>query len=537
MYRVLVVDDEPYVRKGIIHAIKWKNHGLELVGEAEDGIEALDLIHQLKPDILITDMRMPDMDGIGLIKEINVKMPGIKVIVISAYSDFEYTREAIKNNVFDYVLKPIKKDELNNVLFNCINDIDKMTSDVSGSTMKEKTEVLVEKYVLNLSAETEKGSENYETVKNFLKFPDICCCVCKIDQIHEVEKTNSGDKVFELLKESIEKRMDVLQGQYIVFLNRPYKEVIMVISIVRGHKTELKSNLKGICGFIKRNCGFSVSIGIGEQAENPYALYTSYNQAIKVLKMKNLAALEVVADFSDVKSDRTTETIYSSYHENRLLGSIKTGDEKTARKYFDCLLNEFASSEMTAYIMQKNMVILLGSIEKMLNGSGTSMDKECEKSSIAYVDEIMGTFSLDEVREIFYGMIAMLSGSYNLKNKKGGKKVIDEVIKNVENNYFKPVSIYDYAKQYFLNPDYLGRIFKNATGKNFNDFLAETRINKAKSILSNNEYKHYYEVANSVGYDDYSYFCKVFKMFTGMTPGEYKEDCLKNKVGLFNTNR
>jgi len=531
MYRVLVVDDEPYVRKGITNAIKWKNLGLELVGEAEDGMEALDLIPQLNPDIVVTDMRMPDMDGIGLLKEINAKFQNIKVVVISAYSDFEYTREAIKNNVFDYVLKPIKKDELNNVLFNCRNQMEKSVDAFDNIFGKKgKVEVLVEKFVLNLSAEESKSGEDYETVKSFLSFPDICCCVCKIDQMSETVKSKQADTVMEITKENIEKRLESQKGQHMIFLNRPYKEVILVFSADNGHRfdrDELKSVLKGICGYMKRNCGFSVSVGIGEPAKNPYELYTSYNQALKVLKMKSLTALEVVADLSEVKSDRTTATLYSSYNENRLLSSMKAGSEAESLKYFDLLLDEFNSSEMTAYTLQKNMVILLGSIEKTLSSSGTSMEYECKKSSITYANEIMGIFSLEEVRGIFHGMISLLSGSYNLKNKKGGKKVIEEIVKNVKSNYFKQVSIYDFAEQYFLNPDYLGRIFKNTTSKNFNDFLAETRIDKAKTILKNKEYKHYYEVANSVGYDDYSYFCKIFKMFTGMTPGEYKEYCSK----------
>src|SRR5688572_9234976 len=111
MRKVLIVDDEKWVRKGLIQSIAWDRFGLELAGEAADGREGYELARRIRPDILFLDMRMPGVDGKELIGMLNRDMPGMITIVVSGYSDFEYTKEAIRNKAFEYLLKPVKKDE------------------------------------------------------------------------------------------------------------------------------------------------------------------------------------------------------------------------------------------------------------------------------------------------------------------------------------------------------------------------------------------------------------------------------------------
>ena len=125
MYRVIIVDDEPVIRRGLRETIEWDALGLEVAGEAADGKEALKLIREIRPEILITDIRMPEMDGIELIREIKKLDLNIKITILSGYSDYDYLKAAIRLGVDNYLLKPIDNDELIANLTNAVNEIEK----------------------------------------------------------------------------------------------------------------------------------------------------------------------------------------------------------------------------------------------------------------------------------------------------------------------------------------------------------------------------------------------------------------------------
>lgn len=124
MYKVLIIDDEPWSRKVVIELVEWEKFGLELVGEAEDGDQGLELIRELKPDIVITDMRMPGVEGVELLREIKEQFPKLKIIVMSGYDDFVYLKQAIRSRAMEYLLKPINPEELSNSLSQCVKELE-----------------------------------------------------------------------------------------------------------------------------------------------------------------------------------------------------------------------------------------------------------------------------------------------------------------------------------------------------------------------------------------------------------------------------
>ena len=125
LYRIILVDDEEEVRKGIIKKINWETLGFEVVGDAENGQDALEKIEQLEPDVIMTDIRMPYMDGLELIAKIRQKYPSMKVLIFSGYDDFEYAQQAIKLNVTEYILKPVNVEELTEILTRVRENLDK----------------------------------------------------------------------------------------------------------------------------------------------------------------------------------------------------------------------------------------------------------------------------------------------------------------------------------------------------------------------------------------------------------------------------
>ncbi len=526
MYKALVVDDEVFIRKGIINAIQWSNLGLELVGEAEDGYEAIEKAEILRPDIVVMDMRMPGMDGIGLIQALKNKIPAIKLIVISAYSDFEYTRWAIINKAFDYLLKPVKKEELNNILEKCIAEIndDKKKSEESKIIKDTSTEIVVKQLLFDEISKVEEYDKNLSFINERLQFPHVICAVSKMDDITEARSVYKDTDFFGLIKETMEEELKKITGdKQIVIINKAEAEVVSLFSLKDNKDNQVISILQNIINKIKDKKGFNVSTGAGEFIASPEELCNNYRQVIRVLKTKDLSQRGRVLYRQNAQREEVLETGFISYSSKLLINSIRSGDKEKSIKIFKNIIKQLLVNNVTVYLLHKSMVNVLGEIEKELNAMNTAIDIECGKNSIIYVKDIMSTYSTCEIEELFGPVINRSCDFFAAKCKKGGKKIVEEVIKSINNNYAEPISIFSYAKQYYLNPDYLGRVFKNVTGKSFVDYLTNIRIEKAKELIDKGICTHYYEVASCVGYDDYSYFCKVFKIVTGLTPGEFKD--------------
>lgn len=532
MYKVLVVDDEVYIRKGIINAIQWSSLDLELVGEAEDGIEAIEKAEILKPEIIIMDMRMPGMDGIGLIQALKSRLPSIKLIVISAYSDFEYTREAIVNKVFDYLLKPVKKDQLNDVLSNCITEIndEKQKNERKKLLNETNIETIVKSFIFDEANGLQDIEKTFALINDRLHFPGILCVVSKIDNIGLAKAIFKESDILTIVKDYVEYALKQIVGDnQIVLINRVDYEVIALFHLSSSENDKIKSTLQNIIKSIYTLKGFSISMGFSDVVKSPNELCSNYKQAVRIVKTKELSLQGKVLSKSDIENANNLGNGFASYNSKLLVSSIKVGDREKSLSIFKKLLSEFLIRKFTVYLLHKNMIILLGDIEKELNVLNTTIDIECGKSSIAYVKDIMGTFGTCEIEDLFETIIYKLCDFFASKCKKGSKKIVDEIIKSMYNEYSDQISIFGYAKQYYINPDYLGRVFKNVTGKSFVDFLTGIRINKAKELIAKDICTHYYEVAACIGYDDYSYFSKVFKIVTGLTPSEYKDKCLSEE--------
>lgn len=531
MYKLMVVDDEINIRKGIINAIQWEALGLELAGEAGDGNEALSMIAVHMPDIVLMDMRMPGMDGIGLIHALKEQYPLIRFIIISAYSDFDYTREAIVNKAFDYLLKPIKKDELNRILSNCINELEKdnalFVSKNITTNAANTVESLIPGFILGTQNDSGIVEKCIEYLKSLFSFPGVYCCVIKIDSIYFARKLLDKSDVLDIAKGDIE-GFFTGYGRVFMFLNRQINEIVALFC-PPSYDKKIAAFLGEMTNGLKKLRGFTISIGIGEMAKTPDGLHSSYKQASRAVTLKNIKSSSQVIIYNKNQNDKKTESVTPSYNGELILNTIKGGNTEKSLDLLDKLVGDMAAGNFTVHSLHKNMVILLGDIDKELYNNGTSIEIECGRSSLQIVNDIIGAYSPEEVGDVFRPVVSKISLFFYMRNKKGGKKIVDEIIKNIQLDYSKQISLYGYAKQYYLNPDYLGRVFKNETGKSFVDFLTEVRIKRAMELIKDELCVHYYEVASSVGYDDYSYFCKVFKLVTGQTPGEFKDSVTSQK--------
>jgi two-component system response regulator YesN len=406
MYKLLLVDDEPTVRKGMLSCINWEKHGLEIAGEAGNGAAALAKALIIKPHIILTDIRMPVMDGIELSYKIREKMPNCRIIIMSGYDEFEYARKLMHIGITEYLLKPVVEEKLVDSIVKLIREIE-----------YEERQKSYKKYLSNLLV------ENLPLLKSeFMK---------------------------KLLCRAFPNNDDILRRAKV--LNLPLtseaREFVIVVAALDGYSIHEERTMPGKYESAKA----SVSNTIEERINKYTTGFVSYGN------LEYITCLVCIGR----DTDSSIELICNDF--------VHTVKER-------CGIS-------------------------ILTGSG---------EPVQHLMGIQGSY--DSAVEALRGRL-----------HQGKRNFIKIVLKYVEENYDRDISLSEAARVAFITPNYLSRIFKEEMDINFIDWLNHLRVDKAKDLLMRTNLKTY-EVAEKVGYRDYKYFSMVFKKITGSPPKEFKQD-------------
>ncbi|TDF89809.1 response regulator [Paenibacillus piri] len=526
MYKVVVVDDEMWIRQGIINAICWEEHGLVLAGEAEDGDDALDIVEKNPPDIALIDMNMPGTDGVGLIRKLKLLSPDTFIIIISGYSNFEYTKEAILSRVFDYVLKPLNKDELNAILHRCTKELElqrlrKMEDGLRNELLEVNHERLIEPLIRKSAQIHYSGYKESDFYQEFGTYQSYFACVVIIDDTPTAVQEYGGKEHALLQARSMVSGKLVGLGVGCIGMVDPEKAECVLVVFGNDLEPKLLINaLKQSLNWCEKEFPVSVSIGVGEQMKSPLELHQSYKQAVQAIRMKKAASRYSI--LVHIEGSQEQSVLYSTQLEHVLLSAIQAGNREQALEAFRKLLDHLLAAEPTIYSLQRNLVILLGETDKILSEVGVNLEQIRVHGNISLVETIRCSYNMEELKLWFNSLIEQSIESVQKKNRKGMKNIIEDIVQHVREGYFKSLSIDDYARKYNLNSNYLRRVFKSETGKTFLDVLTEIRIVKAKELLRDSDMK-IHEVGQYIGYEDYRNFYLVFKKVTGKSPGEFKK--------------
>lgn len=538
MIKVLIVDDEVLVRIGIKSCIKWENSGFEIVGEAENGIEALELAEIYKPDLVLTDIRMPKMDGLEFLRHLKEKQPDVKTIILSCYNEFSYVREAMKLGALDYVLKlSMQPEELLEILNRIKGVIDK--------EKKQYSEV----YLLR-----QKANSNIKTIKeDFIK--------------NALAGNIKNESEFYLNIHELEFKIDFSSYMVIHISIEDYR----FIASTRWENDEqsLNSSVSTVISNILTKYGESEVIQY--EGSNFYVILSptgNFDQGNTCDAVLQLAEniVEMITTYLNMKvslgissSGRTLEELNKKVMEAQLANSygfyLKKKNISFYNEYikFDSnTLPDFSSVEpdllhaLDVVDKEKIKVCIAWIFQKIIEDKNVYPDKFIKKlTEILYLfsrrlNAIEGTMDeiIDEYETGPYERVGMFLNIYNLeewfdkfidryseyvklKQKKKTKEEIIKIKNYVLTNYTGKFSISICARICNMSEKYFSYVFKKETGENFTNYVNKVRIEKAKELIKNQNMV-IFEVANKVGYENDKYFIKLFRKIVGMTPGEYK---------------
>jgi two-component system response regulator YesN len=536
VYKVLIADDEVKVVQLIKTLIKWDMLKLELVGIAHDGIEAMDKINSLKPDIVITDIRMPGCDGLELIKKTKALYPQTDFIIISGYQHFDYAHNAIKYGVKDYLLKPLNEDEINRTLSAIVEkyDHEKKTANQMGQIVKrhhkdrdtirqefaKKTfEHFEETIALNdLEQLKEKYFYNFnrDMFQLLLLKPDI-----KYDENNE-----------ELLRLLIEKSQKILQknlNKYIA--DSMTSNRIDRIYVLFNFDYDQRQNIK------------KALITSIEEITSLRDIFKSIN--VPIALSEEVTSLEKVVDLKDRVDTRLYDKLLSST--NRLIESdMVVASENNCLFYWDEALKNALTQEIRELDFEGYSQILSHWTARITTVSDISGQGYCllAKELVNLTIEVMLRFQLVEedllknhkLSPVALGMsrsvaqlMDMVLEHVSLFFQRGldlrkdrSRQPIDQVVSYLEEHFHEGISLEQMSKMVGFNPSYFSTLFKKEMGQNFLEYLTTLRIDHARQALSDQS-KSIVAVAEECGYGDTKHFSKQFKKQTGLTPAKYRK--------------
>lgn len=489
--RVVIVDDEVLIRQGIKHYLDWEQEGFTIVGEASNGEEALQLIEETSPHIVITDVVMPIMDGLQLTEKIKESYEEIAVIILSSFSDFDYVRSTFQNGVADYILKPkLDAKELLRALKQAVQRIPNFEA-----IGRSKRETSIEDSIQSI-LETGESMGTLSLIESHF-------CLIGVNA-----KGNIDDRL-----------LNVLTGYKYYEIGSAKKDWrTYFINLAEADFKDLLQQLKKIAEASKKE-DYKTILVVGSLLEDLALLKSSYEAEFQPIKNLQFYFPEKTfltwLDLVGLSEDS------ASFDLNYFSNSFKRQDFIGAFDYLDEYIQKCATqitlSEQEFKSKVENMIF---NITILLDNLAFQDSLHDEK--YAYFQLVNEAENVKEVFEhlnVFKERVRTVISSQQIEPVQTNMK---KMLAYIDQFYDESISLKVLANHFHFNPSYLSTYFRNHYGMGLNEYLTQVRIEKAKEHLRN--YKvPISEVGHLVGYPDHSYFCKVFKKVTGMSPSKYRK--------------
>jgi two-component system, response regulator YesN len=515
--KALIVDDEKHVREGLLLLAEWEKYGIDTILEAEDGEEAIKLINEYHPEIIFTDMRMPKRDGINLLKWIHSSNLNSKTIVVSGYDDFEYLRNAIYYKSFDYLLKPIDPEILNETLERAVTEwqdqaLFRKSQVEDNKVINEVKQLYWDRLFSSLLHKSQISQVDIEKIEkqfsvNIHQKPLIAAVIQVKTMIDNVFQGDSDLCFFSLNNICNEFLSRDHSGVCFRNLNKK-SELVIVFWNHRNISILLNQIHSSIFQFTKVRC----TIALGEPASH---LKVAYESAHQVFKKHNLVEKKKIVTPKDIIS---RHSMYLLDYSQEFIWAIKSGSPEQ----MDSILHRiFSSLEATHCITPEQIHDWETQFEYLRQNVIKEYEMEIQLYRGLDYWETDGTFSFkkfkEEKRKEFQDLIKTLM-SMKYQKEKSSIHLIEAYLRQ---NYQEDIHLQKIADRFFLSKEYISRKFKQEYNETITDYLTKIRMEKAKELLENPHLK-IYEIAYNVGYQNEKYFSKVFKKIVGLTPNEYR---------------
>ncbi len=520
MYKILIVDDEQLLRQGFIYMTDWYAMGYKIIGEASNGVEALEIIKTDRPDIVVTDVRMPVMDGIELTRLIKESYPDIEIIILSSYSDFGYVKETLKLGSYDYILKQkMKSKDLLDVLENLKCRIDKakaINADNCAYDLYKEVEFFYKSLCTDKNLDSRFITESIEKFQIPLLEYNLRIVIIDFESISDgiSLKLQEQDDLNLLIQNIFSSNLSNVENLYSFKLLQ--NSIVFIFNFDTRDEVTLKYPLACAQKIITQKYPVNLVILVT-------TLFEGYKNIVK--NMEKLLHLRAYTFYSGKNAimfaddfQHTTSTLdYNIQQLDKQISILDFRDIIT--KVSDLVIQHCNSLQyIEPYSLKKSFILLYHHIIIKITERGYDLSFIDQKKFEFFI-RIEETENLEDLLSVFSDILDIIY-NYIKSEQMNYSNVIREIIKYLQENYNRDISLSSLAKQFHMNKNYLCEYFKQQTGKNFIDYLLNIRIDKSKELLLLPDH-HINDICYDVGFSNPSYFTKVFKSIIGITPSEY----------------
>lgn len=539
MLRMIVADDDYLARDQMRNIVNWEDYGIEVIAEACDGEEALELCLSLQPDILLTDIRMPLMDGLDVAVRLREQGRDLYIIISSGVQDFNYARTALSAGVEDYILKPIKIEEFRETITKVVTGIQREKNKDSKlqelkQQLKENMTVVREKFLRSLISDKYTDEQAIWSKLQYFELPlipadSMMAAVLQIDEWDGTVWKNTEEDL-QLLHFSIANILDEIMNNHKAGISFHNTENEHVILFSRCYTTESKYTVvcEEIVSCINKFLSTAVSIGIGRPVGGIRQISISYKDAVAAVQYKFYTGKNSIVNITDISRFDDIPPLqdkleYSNLYEleSRLIGYMKLGDSGRVEECMKTLFSHLAADKKhpVDYI-QSVCVEAVFAASRALHELDEDIDKVVA-NRLVIMDSIYKITNIMDLEQYLLSIFMTMAAYFSKKHDQKNLRIAGKIKEIIHRRYREGITVQKIAEDIYLTPNYISLIFKQETGETITEYITRIRMEAAMELLKTTDFK-VMEIAEMVGFENSYYFSTVFKKHTGIHPNKYR---------------
>lgn len=529
-YKVMLVDDEQAVRDAIARKLEWEEIGFQVVAMAENGEDALEKAETFAPDVVMTDISMPFMDGLTFCRKLKEQMPWTRIIIFSGYDEFEYAKEAIKLEVEEYILKPIDSDELQQIFLRLKQSLDeeldrRRNADRLKRYYQESLPVLKDQFLIGLleGRISDHGLMKYYIDEYGLALESAFYMVGVIQMKMGQEETDSDSS---LLSFSLKQIVDEELNQKIDFYSVNYMGTIVVIALLNDAAAAQRfvTMMNRNCKLARKMLGKDTSAGVGKLYDQLRHVCDSYKEAKEAMAYRIFLEPNQAVSILDVEPENPSMV----FHKDDLIRDIVREIKIGTREKLESDIQLFTESLKETTITRGQLQLLLAELQIELMKLGRSYQLDATVSGILLGknlwDELERFVSMNELEQWLLEQCLCIRSAIRQERTSMTKVLTDKALAYVAENYADSgLSIDRICSHLGVSEAYFYSIFKKEMGMSFVAYLTKIRMEQAVYLLNTTQEKSYV-IAGMVGYEEPNYFSYVFKKYYGSSPSKYRKN-------------
>lgn len=530
MYTLLIADDEQLERQALQFIVEKNCPELQIIAETGDGKSAVAISLEQKPDIVLMDIRMPELNGLEAARAIKAALPDTIIVMLTAFDEFNYAKEALSLGAAEYLLKPLRpKDLLDTLRLAVEKVVERKRKQQEEAEIRKNLEqampFIKNSFIHDVVSGKVTDLNNFRDRAGFLgiRADSGVILVANIDNFKQLTR-RASELEKQIVKQRVYQQVCEIAGKDVLVVPFGGDEIILYIGYegesereqVEGQVRDMAARIRD--GIIK--LGISITVGIGRYYTDPLQIHKSYLEAVSAQQQKFYIGDNQVIHIDDVPHLNVAPFRYPFKYERNLLDKVRCGERQQAKEILKELLQEVFAAKVSIETVKACVLELLIVLSRAAVEGGANLEK-LTLLNFNCINHLIYCSDREEVHRWLLNSLDQFMDNMLENRSSMNVRLINKACAYITENFHKSISLDEVAHIVHLSPYYFSRIFKAEKGCNFVEFLTKVRIDKAKLMLQDPE-QTVIRVAAESGYQDASYFCRVFRQEVGVTPNQYR---------------